>query len=287
MNKVKIITDSTNDLSKEIIEKLDIHVCPLSVNFSNQSYLDGVEIKVEDLYKKVEELDELPKTSAYPIPMFEDVFQRYIDEGYDIIYMGISKQMSRTFENAYMAAQEVNPERIFIVDSMNLSTGIGLLLLKACKYRDQGLSASEIADKLNIDNKRVLSQFAIEKMDYLHKGGRCSSVAKIFGTLLKIKPIIAVRDGKMHVMKKPLGKMKVALDQMIKQIIADKDRLDTDHIMITHSLAYDYCDYIYTNLKKEFPDIDIICTVAGCVISSPCGKGTIGILYMIKEDSSN
>lgn len=287
MNKVKIITDSTNDLGSDLIAKLDIHVCPLSVSFSDESYLDGVDIDVEKLYKKVEELNELPKTAAYPIPLFEEVFKKYIDEGYDIIYTGISKQMSRTFENAYMAAQEVAPDRIFIVDSMNLSTGIGLLLLKACKYRDQGLSAAEIADRLNTDNKRVLSQFAIEKMDYLHKGGRCSSVAKIFGTLLKIKPIIAVRDGKMHVMKKPLGKMKVALDHMIKQIIQDKDRLDLDHIMITHSLAFDYCDYIYNELKKEFSDIDIICTVAGCVISSHCGKGTIGILYMIKEDSSN
>ena len=182
-----------------------------------------------------------------------------------------------------LAKEELESDKIYIVDSMNLSTGIGLLVLKACKYRDNNMSAKEIADRLNIDNKLVLSQFAIERMDFLHKGGRCSSIAKLFGTLLKIKPIIAVRDGKMHVMKKPIGKMKIALDIMIKQIVDDKDRLDTDHIIVTHSLAYDYCDYIVSKLKVEFPNVDIITSVAGCVISSHCGKGTIGILYMVKE----
>ena len=192
--------------------------------------------------------------------------------------------MSRTYENAILAAKEIQEDKIFIVDSMNLSTGIGLLLLKACKYRDEGVDAKEIAKRLTEDSKRVLSQFAIEKMDYLYKGGRCSGMAKLFGTLLKIKPIIAVRDGKMHVQKKPIGKMKIALDSMIKQIIEDKPRLDLDHILITHSLAFDYCEYIYNILKKEFEGVDIICTVAGCVISSHCGKGTIGILYMVKEE---
>lgn len=280
---VKIITDSTNDLSREILMKQGIEVIPLSVNFSDASYLDGVEITTQELYEKVDEKGELPKTAAIPIATFVEVFEKYISQGDEIVFTGISKQMSRTYENAVMAAKEVAEDKIFIVDSMNLSTGIGLLLLKACKYRDAGLSAKQIADRLNQDSQLVLSQFAIERMDYLHKGGRCSSIAKLFGTLLKIKPIIAVRNGKMHVQRKPIGKMKIALDAMIKQIVDDRDRLDTDHVIITHSLAYDYCDYIYQILRKEFPDIDIICTVAGCVISSHCGKGTIGILYMVKE----
>lgn len=280
---IKIITDSTNDLSKDMLEKLDVDVIPLNVSFSSGSYLDGVEITTEELYKKVSELDEIPKTAAIPIMTFVDYFSKYINQGYDVIYFGISRQMSRTYENALLAKEELESDKIYIVDSMNLSTGIGLLVLKACKYRDNNMSAKEIADRLNIDNKLVLSQFAIERMDFLHKGGRCSSIAKLFGTLLKIKPIIAVRDGKMHVMKKPIGKMKIALDIMIKQIIDDKDRLDTDHIIVTHSLAYEYCDYIVSKLKVEFPNVDIITSVAGCVISSHCGKGTIGILYMVKE----
>jgi DegV family protein with EDD domain len=281
--KVKIITDSTCDLSKELIEKLDIEVLPLYVNFSDSTYLDGVDIDVNKLYELISEKDELPKTAAVAIPTIEDVFKKYLDEGYDIVYTGISKAMSRTFENAYMMAQELNPERVFPVDSKNLSTGIGLLLLKACKYRDQGLSAREIAINLERDRELVLSQFAIEKMDFLHKGGRCSSVAAFLGTMLKIKPIIAVRDGKMHVAKKPIGKMKMALDVMLSQIADDKDRLDKDHIFVTHSLGYEYAEYLKAKLVEMLPGVDIIETVAGCVISSHCGKGTIGILYMIEN----
>ncbi len=283
MNKVKIITDSTNDLTKEIIEKLDILVLPLYVTFGEDSYLDGIDITVNELYPEVEKRGYLPKTAALSIPLLIETFEKYINEGYDIIYAGIGKELSRTYQNAIMAAEEVNQDRIFIVDSMNLSTGTSLLLLKACKDRDNGLSASEIAENMKKNAKLVLSQFAIETMEYLHKGGRCGGVAMIVGSALSIKPIIAVRDGKLSVIKKPMGKMKRALDVMIQQIVADKDRLDTDHIIITHSLAYESCDYIKTKLEAEFPGVDIICTVAGCVISSHCGKGTIGILYMVKE----
>lgn len=281
---IKIITDSTNDLSKELIEKLDIEVIPLYVNFGEDSYLDGVEITVDELYKKIDELGELPKTAAAPIYVFEEIFSKWVNEGYDVIYMGISKAMSRTYENACMAAKNVSEEHVFVVDSMNLSTGIGLLLLKACKYRDQGLTTFEVIKNLNRDNKLVLSQFAIEKMDHLHKGGRCSSVAAILGTVLSIKPIIAVREGKMHVQKKPVGPMKRALDAMLKQIIEDKDRLDTDHILLTHSKADKSNEYLLAKLKEEFPNIDIINTNAGCVISTHCGTGTIGILYMVKPE---
>ena len=281
--KVKIITDSTCDLGKELIEKLDIEVLPLYVNFTDATYLDGVDIEVNKLYELVEEKNELPKTAAVAIPTVEDVFKKYLDEGYDIVYTGISKAMSRTFENINMVAQNLGPDRVFPVDSKNLSTGIGLLVLKACKYRDQGLSAKEIKANLERDRELVLSQFAIERMDFLHKGGRCSSLAAFLGTVLKIKPIIAVRDGKMHVAKKPIGRMKMALDVMLNQIESDKDRLDPDHIFITHSLAYESAEYIKDKLTLMFPGVDIIETVAGCVISSHCGKGTIGILYMVNE----
>lgn len=281
---VKIITDSTNDLSKEIIEKLDIEVIPLSVNFKDASFLDGIDITTEELYKIVAEKKELPKTAAVPIGTFMEVFKKFIDEGYEIVYTGISSFMSRSYENAKMAVDELETDKVHVVDSKNLSTGIGLLLLKACKDRDSGLSAKEIASNMTKNTDLVLSQFAIETMEYLYKGGRCSSVAKIFGSILRIKPIIAVRDGKMHVAAKPLGKMQKALDMMIKQIEDDKDRLDLDHILVTHSLAFESRDYILPILKEKFPGVDIIDTVAGCVISSHCGKGTIGILYMVKEN---
>lgn len=281
---IHIITDSTNDLDQKTIKDNQIEVLPLFVNFTDASFKDGVDITTPELYKLVEEKNELPKTAAIPQQTFVDVFSKYVEAGDEVIFTGISKQMSRTYENAVLAAREVNEEKIFVVDSMNLSTGIGLLVLKACKYRDQGKSAKEISELLEKDNKRVLSQFAIERMDYLYKGGRCSGMAKLFGTLLKIKPIIAVRDGKMHVARKPHGKMKVALDIMIEQLKEDLPRLDRDVVLITHSLAFEYCNYIETEIAKFLGDTPILCTVAGCVISSHCGQGTIGILYMVNGE---
>ena len=284
MNKVKIITDSTCDLSKDIIEARDIEVLPLYVNFTDESFRDGVNITTEELYKLVEKKNELPKTAAIDIVTLTDSFKKWLDLGYDIIFTGISRQMSRTYENALMAKDELEADNVYIVDSKNLSTGIGLTVLKACDYRDKGLSAKEIVDEMELITDKVKAQFAIETMDYLHKGGRCSSLAKIFGTLLKIKPIIFVREGKMSVGMKPIGKMKVALDKMIDMFLDDykAGKVVRDRVFITHSIAIESEKYIREKLEAEVKDMEIISTVAGCVISSHCGPGTIGILYITK-----
>ena len=284
MNKVKIITDSTCDLSKDIIESRDIEVLPLYVNFGDESFKDGVNITTEELYKLVEKKGELPKTAAIDIVTLTDSFKKWLDLGYDVIFTGISRQLSRTFENAIMAKDELESDRVFIVDSKNLSTGVALTVLKACDYRDKGLSAKEIVDEMEAVTDKVKAQFAIETMDYLYKGGRCSSVAKLFGTLLKIKPIIFVREGKMTVGMKPIGKMKVALDKMINMFLEDykAGNVVRDRVFITHSIAIESEKYIRERLEAEVKDMEIISTVAGCVISSHCGPGTIGILYITK-----
>ena len=283
--KVKIITDSTNDLGKDLLKQMDIEVMPLTVNFSEESYLDGVEITTEELYEKVEAIGQLPKTAAVPIQNFIEVFEKYINDGYEIVYTGISKNLSRTFENAYFAAQEVGPEKVHLVDSMNLSTGIGLLLLKAVKYRDKGMSGAEIKTQLEIDRHNVKSQFAVETMEYLHKGGRCSGITRFVGSLLKLKPIIQVRDGKMGVGKLPRGKMVIALNTLLKQLEEDLPKLDKDAVLITHSLANESCEYLKEKVTEMVGnDVPVICTNAGCVISSHCGKGTIGILYMVNGE---
>lgn len=283
MNKVKIITDSTNDLDYKTLEENDIEVLPLYVNFGEESYEDGKTITTEELYSLVDEKGELPKTAAVSIATFIDIFEKWVNQGYDVVYTGIGRRLSRTFENAVMAAEEVGNDRVYVVDSKNLSTGIGLLVLKACGYRDNGLDAKTIAEKLTKDANLVRSQFAIETMDYLHKGGRCSGMVKLVGTFLKIKPIIAVVEGKLEVVNKPRGKMKVALDTQIAQLVEDLPRLDKSRVIVTHSLAFEYNEYIVEKLKEIIPDVPVLSTVAGCVISSHCGKGTIGVLYMVTE----
>lgn len=285
MDKIKIITDSTCDLGQELANKYDIEVIPLYVSFGEKSYIDGVDIKTNEIYEKVKETNELPKTSAITENTFEQTFKKYVDEGYYCIYTGISSYMSRTYQTAKMAADKFDG-KVFVVDSMNLSTGIGLLVLKACMDRDKGLPIDIVVKNMEYNAKRCKVQFAIEKMDYLHKGGRCTGIARFFGTLLKIKPIIFVREGKMTVGKKPLGKMKIALDNMYNMLKEDKDKdnVDPEFIFVTDSIAEESKEYLLPKVKELFPNTLVLHTTAGATVASHCGPGTIGILYICKEE---
>lgn len=282
MNKVAIITDSTCDLSKEIIESRNIKVLPLYVRFGEDAYRDGIDITTDRLYELVEQKNEIPKTSAVSPGDFIEAFEPLIKDGYDIIYTGIGSSLSGTFQSAHIASLEFPENRIFLVDSKNLSTGIGLLVLKACDLRDQGLSASDIKDRLLEIVPKVRSQFAVKTLDYLHKGGRASGTAKLLGTMLRIKPIIQVRDGKMDVYTKTMGKMSRALDVMLTDYINLGEQIDLDYVMITHSQAGKHVDYMSEIVNQKLKPNKLFVTEAGCVISSHCGPGTIGILYIVK-----
>ncbi|MFA5443236.1 MAG: DegV family protein, partial [Bacilli bacterium] len=217
MNKVVIFVDSTADLNKEHYEQFDIHVVPLLVNIGGKAYKDGEEINSEKLYKLVAEHGELPTTAAVPPFSFIEAFKPYIDNGYDIFYVGIGSKLSATLQSVVLAAQEFEEGRVFYSDSNNLSSGSGLLALKAAKYRDEGKSAFEIKTLIDAHSPKVSSLFAIETLDYLHKGGRCSGTTKVLGKLFHIHPIIKVTDGKLIVYKKPRGRMNAALDELTKE----------------------------------------------------------------------
>lgn len=284
-NKVAILTDSTCDLGHELIEKYNIGVIPLHVNFDNESYEDGVQITLEQLYKKVEEKGVLPTTSAASHGEVKAFFKKYLDEGYDIVYTGISSAMSVTFQVMNLVARELAPERIHLVDSGNLSTGIGLLLLKATTFRDQGLSAKEIAEKLEDIVPRVKSQFVIDTLDYLHKGGRCSSVAYVFSKVLKVKPMIVVREKTLQVGAKFIGSITKAQKGMTNLFLKDFDNIDKEFVFITHTLSYDGAENIRNLISGVSDQIENLYeTVAGCVIGTHCGKNTIGILYIMKDE---
>ena len=285
MNKVKIITDSTADLTEEMYKNNDIVVLPLSVNIGEDVYLDGVTITPDELYKKIEEKGILASSAAIPPQVIEDEFKKWIDEGYDILFTGIGSTISTTYRNAEMAKANLPEDRIFLIDSKNLSSATGLLVLKMAKLRDEGKSAKEIYDVVKELPNKLSAQFVVDKLDYLHKGGRCSSTAKIFGHLLHIHPMIKVVDGKLIVFKKARGKMEVGIDEQIEVFKEDieKNGIDLDNVMITHSgIDQSLLDY-FVKRASEFVDKDIIrITRAGCVISTHCGPGTIGILYINK-----
>lgn len=284
MNKVVIIADSTCDLTKEITNKRDIKIIPLYVNFGENSYKDGIDITTEELYQKVDELGYLPKSSAISPGDFMMTFETYLSQGYDIVLITLGSTISGTYQAALVAKDTFEDNRIYIVDSKNLSSGGGLLVLKACDYRDQGLSAKEICEKVEILVPLVRSQFAIQTMDYLYKGGRCSALSMLLGGVLSIKPIIQVNDGKLNVYKKSVGKMTRALDIMLEDYFMLYDKIDLSYVMITHSMAEKSAGYMKDKIieNNKMPK-QLLETQAGCVISTHCGKGTIGILYILKE----
>ena len=280
MKKIKIITDSTCDLSPELLEKNFVSVLPLMVNFKESSYLDGIDITTSELYDKVENLGYLPKTSAVTPGRMIEEFEKWLSNGYEVIFTGISSKMSRTYENALLARATVDKKHIHVVDSGNLSSGIGLLVLYMAKLRDEGYKSLEIVKKAKEKVSLIRSQFVIDRFDYLYKGGRCSGMAKIFGTVLKIKPIICVRNKEMSVGKKPHGKLEKGLDSLLDMLKADRDNIDLTNIMLTDSVCPSGVLYLTKKIKEILPSANIIHTNAGCVISSHCGKGTVGILYM-------
>ena len=285
MNKVKVIADSTVDLNKDMYESLDIAVLPLGVNFGEEVYQDGVTIGPDELYKKVAEKGELPHTAAASPAVIEEEFRKYLDQGYDIIFTGIGGKFSTTIQNANIAKNSIDgaEDRIYILDSANLSSGTGLLVLKMCKLRDEGKSAKEIYDAVLPLVPKVSAQFVVDTLDYLHKGGRCSGATKLFGHLFHVHPVIKVVDGGMIVYKKPRGKLKAGIDEQIAELKNDLPNVDMDNIMITDSgVSEADKKYFHDEVAKLVDPSIIRHTRAGCVVSCHCGPGTIGVLYIKK-----
>ena len=288
MNKIIIIADSTCDLEPEYVEKNDIVLTPLHVSFAgdDHDYLDGVDIDSETVYKKVVESGNTPKTGAKNIGELIELFKKYVDQGCDIIFTGIGSGLSSTYNNAMIAKQEFDDDRIEVVDSQNLSTGIGLLVSKMVKYRDEGLNIHEIAAKVRELVPLVSAKFCIDRLDYLYKGGRCSGMTKIFAHALKIHPVAKVIDGKLTVYKKPRGLYRKAVDEQIEEFLKDynDNNIDLDNVFVTDSGHMDGEDnYIIKRLSEIIDPKIIRHTRAGCVVSSHCGPKTIGILYILKR----
>lgn len=281
MSNVKIFTDSTSDLTAQIINDADISIVPLYVNFEDKTYMDGVNISTSELYERVEEYGKLPKTSAASPDDFYRAFKPFIDKGDDIVFIGISSKLSSQIQNAHIAASEFPEGRVHIIDSLNLSSGIGLLVLKAADYAKQGFSAVEIAEKIKEIVPKIKTAFVIDTLEYLYKGGRCSGMENLVGSMLKLRPIVSVADGKMVPTQKVMGRRERALNAMLNTVLKQKDSIDSDRVMVTHSMSKD-ADYLKEELQKNIEVKEIIETQAGCVISSHCGPNTIGILYIEK-----
>jgi len=282
---VKIISDSTCDLSKELIEKYNIDILPLHIVLGEVEYKDGEEISPDKIYEWADANKTTPKTSAIAITDVMDTYEKWLKEYDEIVIFSISGKMSTTVNVMRMGAEELEMEdRIFVVDSENLSTGSGLLVIEAAIMAQEGKSANEIVACLKELKPRVKASFVVDTLTYLHRGGRCSGVAALAGSALKLHPKIVVEDGAMKPDKKYRGKMKkVILDytkEMEPQFLAAKK----DRVFITHS----GCETEVLESVQEYLDSlhyfdEILVTRAGGVISSHCGPGTLGVLFIENE----
>ena len=281
-NKVIIASDSTSDLSPELIARYDVKITPLAVNLGENQYLDGVNVDPDMIYQHYEKTGELPKTSAPNIGDLEEFFKTHTADGNDLVFFTISSAMSSTYQNATIAAEAF--ENVFIVDTKNLSTGGGLLVVSAAEMAAQGKNGKEIADACKTLRDQVDASFVIDNLEFLHKGGRCSAVAAFGANLLQLKPCIVVHEGKMSVGKKYRGKFAMTLEKYIADRIGDGSDIELDRIFVTHA----GCDEAIVTqcveqVRAAAPFDEVFVTRAGCTISSHCGRNTLGVLFIRKS----
>lgn len=280
MSKIKIIADSTCDLSADLLEKYEIDIIPLCIVMDDVSYFDGIEITPDEIYKWADENKTTPKTAAVSFDKSIECIRPYAEAGDDIIYFGISSSMSTTCNVIRLVAEELEYDRIFIVDSQNLSTGIGLQVLRAAEMVKEGKTAEEIVESIENDRKLVRASFVVDTLTYLARGGRCSSATALLGNALKLHPEIVVKDGSMGVNKKYRGQIDSALMKYTKDLKEELLQADPKRVFITHSgCEAETIDKIRTYLEELNYFEEILVTRAGGVISSHCGPKTLGVLF--------
>ena len=281
-NKILISSDSTCDLSPELLERYNIKTIPLGVNLGDKTFFDGVDITPDEIYAHHEKTGELPKTTAANVGDLIDYFKPLSEENKAVIHLSLSSDFSSTYNNACLAASEY--DNIFVVDSRNLSTGNGLLAIAAKEMAESGMEAEAIVEKLNELTLCVDASFVINDLEYLHKGGRCSALAMLGANLLKLKPCIEVKNGKMGVGKKYRGKYGAVLDEYVAERLVDIDNIDLTRIFVTHAgVDSEIVDSVIAKVKEVAPFKEVLLTRAGCTISSHCGADTLGILFVRKS----
>ena len=278
--KIIITSDSTTDLSPELRERYGVHLMRLGVSLDDRDYTDGLDITPEMIYENYRTNKSLPKTSAPNPEACAAFFRQFTEQGYSVVHFTISAEMSSTYQNSFVAAQDF--PGVHVVDSRNLSTGGGLLVIRAAELAAGGkLSAAEIARHCRELAPYVDASFVIDSLEFLHKGGRCSTVALLGANLMNFKPCILVKDGRMTVGKKYRGRFDSVLLKYIEDRIGDGADIVPDHVFITHAgCDQPVVDACVEKLKSLGNWKEIHVTRAGCTVSSHCGKNTLGVLFL-------
>lgn len=279
--KLAITADSVIDLTPELLQKYDIKIVPLGILLGDEDFLDDGSITPEKIFNYVSETKVLPKTSAANEEHYKKYFQKYLDEGYDaVIHFSLSSKMSASNQNAVSASNSFGG-KVKVIDSASLSTGVALLAIYARELSNTEEDVDVIVEKVEKRKPFVQASFIVEKLDYLHKGGRCSSTAFLFGKAAGIRPQIVVKDGKMISGKKYIGRnMPALIKKYCKDTLLEFNRPDKTRCFITYSSASPEMIESAREVVKEVGFESVLETTAGATICSHCGEHTLGILFI-------
>ncbi|MBQ8358921.1 MAG: DegV family protein [Oscillospiraceae bacterium] len=278
---IKILSDSTCDLPQEVLEKYNITMIPLSVIKEGERFTDGVDITPADIFNHVANGGNLCSTAALNIGEYDERFAKYSKEYDGVIHINISAEFSSCYQNACLAAEEY--ENVRVIDSRNLSTGQGLVVLKACELAKECEDLDEIAEKLRAFTEKVEASFLLDRLEYMVKGGRCSAAAALGANLLNLKPCIEVKNGKMGVVKKYRGNYAKCLATYVKDRLAGRDDIDKATLFVTRTPVTDECLKAVEDAVVTYNDFETTYwNQAGCTVSCHCGPGTLGVLFVRK-----
>ena len=282
MEEIVITSDSTFDLSESQLKENDIRIMPLSVILGEKTYKDGIDIQPSDIFRYFDDTGNLPKTAAPSVAEYEEFFRPFVDSGKTVIHFNISSKASGSHGFAQTASKSFGG-KVYVVDSHALSTGQGLLVMKACDLRAEGKSAAEIFNAVNSLREKVNTSFIPDTLLYLYKGGRCSTLSYYGSKVLSIHPMIAMKEGQLYPKKKYIGKMNRCLKNYVQDLFEEYPQYDTTRCFITHSNAdRELVESAKELVKEKFSFDEVIETVAGSIITSHCGRNTIGVLFISK-----
>ena len=279
--RIKIMSDSTCDLSRELVEKHDIGIIPLIVVKEGKSYYDAVDITPADIFAHIAAGGDLCSTAALGVGQYQEHFAKYAEQYDGVLHVNISGELSSSYQNACLAAEEF--DNVKVVDSRNLSTGQGLVVLKACELAQTCESLDDLKQQLEAFTEKVEASFLLDQLKYMVKGGRCSAVVALGANLLNLKPCIEVKNGKMGVVKKYRGSYAKCLASYVKDRLAGRDDLDKGTLFVTRTPISDECLESVAKAVEECNDFEnTYWTEAGCTVSCHCGPGTLGVLFVRK-----
>ena len=275
---VVITTDSVCDMPQELLERYQVRMIPLTVTEGDRSYKDGTDITPDDIYRIYEEQQILPKTSAISPQEFTDFFAPIVDAGSEVVHIDISAACSASYQNACIAAGEL--EGVYPVDSLHLTLGQGLLVIEACRLRDQGLGAQEIAQRLLAYRDKIVTSFVVDTLEFLWKGGRCSGITALGANLLQVHPCLELREGEIKVARKYRGAMTRVYAQYIRDLLS-REGIDTRMAFLVHSgrIPQEELEQLRREILELVPFEEVPIIQVGCTVTSHAGPGAMGVIF--------